>query len=404
VKSSRRALIFLVLATLLALFVIDKLPGGRTGHPTAATHGPTKPHGQSPTAVPKGTPLDDDWHGDGRSVTFAFGGDVNFPSGSTLGTRLADNPATALGPGVPELLSGADLSMVNFESALTNGSCPQPQPKSYVFSAPGAAVTAFKSAGVTLVTEANNHGEDCGPDGLQMSLAIRSQTGYNILGIGQNSSEAFTPYRTTINGQHIVIVVATQVIDSDLQTLWTATDSQAGLASAYDVNYLVAAVEAARRTADTVVVFLHWGVEMQNCPDPLQEPLANILVKAGADIVVGSHAHVLLGGGYLGSAYVDYGLGNLAFYNDPPPTNQSGSLVITATGRHIDNVTWRPAVIENELPVPLAGSGATTALQAWRTDRQCTDLQSAPGPSLATTATETSSPPQSQVAPLTVDS
>jgi hypothetical protein len=74
------------------------------------------------------------------------------------------------------------------------------------------------------------------------------------------------------------------------------------------------------------------------------------LVQAGADVVVGSHAHVLLGGGYLGSAYVDYGLGHFAFYNTPAPTNQSGSLVITATGRHIDGVTWRPAVIEGNFP------------------------------------------------------
>ena len=38
--------------------------------------------------------------------------------------------------------------------------------------------------------------------------------------------------------------------------------------------------------------------------------------KAGADIVIGSNAHVLLGAGYLGSAYVDYGLGNFAFYDN----------------------------------------------------------------------------------------
>ena len=98
-----------------------------------------------------------------------------------------------------------------------------------------------------------------------------------------------------------------------------------------------------------MIVYLHWGTELQDCPNPLQEPLAQLLVKAGADIVVGTHAHVLLGGGYLGSAYVDYGLGNFAFYDNSPPENASGSLVITATGRHIDSVRWRPAVIEDDL-------------------------------------------------------
>ena len=60
------------------------------------------------------------------------------------------------------------------------------------------------------------------------------------------------------------------------------------------------------------------------CPNPQQEPLAQQLVKAGADIVVGTGAHVLLGGGYLGSAYVDYGLGNFAFYDDTAPETDSG--------------------------------------------------------------------------------
>jgi hypothetical protein len=333
----------------------------------------------------------------------AFGGDVNFPSGSTLGDRLADDPATALGTGVPALLSGVNLSMVNLETALTNGTCPDPQPKTYDFYAPDSAITALQSAGVSLVTEANNHGEDCGPAGLQMALSARTQSGYTVLGIGQTAAQAFTPYQVTIDGEHIGIIAATQVIDDNLQDTWTATATQPGLASAYDVSDLVSAVESARAVDDTVVVFLHWGVELDACPDPLQEPLAGELVRAGADIVIGSHAHVLLGGGYLGSAYVDYGLGNFAFYNTPAPTNQSGSLVITATGRHIDSVTWRPALIENELPVPLSGAAATEALEDWTNARTCTDLTPAAGAPVASTATETSPAPAAVAQQLSQD-
>ena len=58
--------------------------------------------------------------------------------------------------------------------------------------------------------------------------------------------------------------------------------------------------------------------------DPQQEPLAEPLVRAGADVVIGSNAYVLLGGGYLGWAYVDYGLGNFAFYDDSPPETEAG--------------------------------------------------------------------------------
>jgi poly-gamma-glutamate synthesis protein (capsule biosynthesis protein) len=293
--------------------------------------------------------------------------------------------------------------MVNLETAVTDGTCPDPQPKTYDFYAPSSALTALRSAGVGLTTEANNHGEDCGQPGLQMALSARAQSGYPVLGIGQTVTQAFAPYQTVIDGEHVGIIAATQVIDSDLQTAWTATATQPGLASAYDVADLVSTVEAARKVDDTVVVFLHWGVELDACPDPLQEPLANELVKAGADIVIGSHAHVLLGGGYLGSAYVDYGLGNFAFYNTPSPTDQSGSLIIEATGRHIDSVNWRPALIENELPVPLTGTDATEALQSWAGDRACTDLAATPRTSLATAGTETSPAPPAVAQQLSED-
>jgi len=391
------------LLVLLALIAGLWLSVGR-GHTGTAAPPPRPHHHHRVPPTPRTNPrLDPDWEGDGKPVTMAFGGDVNFPSGSTLGDRLADDPATALGPGVPSLLSGVDLSMVNLETALTDGTCPDPQPKTYDFDAPASAITALQSAGVSLVTEANNHGEDCGQAGLQMALSARAQSRYTILGIGQNAAQAFTPSQVTIDGEHIGIIAATQVIDDDLQTAWTATTTQPGLASAYDVSGLVSAVEAARQVDDTVVVFLHWGVELDACPDPLQEPLANELVRAGADIVIGSHAHVLLGGGYLGSAYVDYGLGNFAFYNAPPPTDQSGSLVITATGRHIDGVTWRPALIEDELPVPLSGAAATAALANWTNARTCTDLTPGAGAPVASVATETSPAPPAVVQQLSQD-
>jgi hypothetical protein len=395
-----RVLALLVLLALIAGLWLSLGPGG---HGTAAPP-PHRHPGHRAIFTHKTNPrLDPDWEGNGKAVTMAFGGDVNFPSGSTLGDRLADDPATALGTGVPALLSGVNLSMVNLETALTDGTCPDPQPKTYNFYAPASAITALQSAGVSLVTEANNHGEDCGPAGLQMALTARAQSRYTILGIGQTAAQAFTPYQVTIDGQHIGIIAATQVIDDDLQDTWTATATQPGLASAYAVSDLVSTVEAARKVDDTVVVFLHWGVELDACPDPLQEPLANELVRAGADIVIGSHAHVLLGGGYLGSAYVDYGLGNFAFYNAPPPTDQSGSLVITVTGRHIDGVTWRPALIENELPVPLSGAAATAALQNWANARTCTDLTPAASAPVASTATETSPAPPAVAQQLSVD-
>ncbi len=157
----------------LALLTAEHLTSA-SAKPRHIARPTTHPAPVTPPAKPN--TLDPDWDGDGQPVTFAFGGDVHFPAGSNLGDRLAADPATALGPTVPFLMAGADLSMVNMESALTDGTCPDPQPKQYVFYAPSTAISAFQHAGITLITETNNHGEDCGPAGLEMALQARAQS------------------------------------------------------------------------------------------------------------------------------------------------------------------------------------------------------------------------------------
>jgi poly-gamma-glutamate synthesis protein (capsule biosynthesis protein) len=103
------------------------------------------------------------------------------------------------------------------------------------------------------------------------------------------------------------------------------------------------------------------------------------LVAAGADVVVGSHAHVVLGGGWRGSAYVDYGLGNFVFYSSSGPTAESGVLELTVEGRAVTNARWRPATLSGGVPVPLTGSSAAAARRHWVDLRSCTGLAGRPG-------------------------
>ena len=279
--------------------------------------------------------------------------------------------------------------MVNLETAVTDGTCPEPQNKPYIFDAPASAVTALKSATVSVATEANDHGMDCGAQGLSQNLTIASQASYPIIGIGNTAAQAFAPYRVTINGQRVAIITATQVIADNLVSTWTASSTQPGVASAIDPTQLVREVQQVRRSADTVIVYVHWGTETQACPNPQQEPLAQQLIKAGADIVIGSGTHVLLGAGYLGGAYVDYGLGNLAFYDDTAPETDSGTLIVTAQGRHITGAVWRPATILDGVPQPLTGAPATAAVASWNAARSCTNLSPTPTTTLATMRGET---------------
>jgi poly-gamma-glutamate synthesis protein (capsule biosynthesis protein) len=240
-----------------------------------------------------------------------------------------------------------------------------------------------------LISQANDHAVDCGQTGLAQGLAAAASANFPVVGAGADAAQAFAPYRTTIDGQRIAVLAATQVIAANLTTTWTATSSQGGVAAALDPTQLIEAVQAARRTSDTVVVYLDWGTETVACPNPQQEPLAEQLVKAGADIVVGTGAHVLLGAGYLGSAYVDYGMGNLAFYDDTAPETDSGVLLITVEGRHILGSTFRPATILAGLPQPLTGTPAADAIQSWLAARSCTNLSATPTATQASEKGET---------------
>jgi poly-gamma-glutamate capsule biosynthesis protein CapA/YwtB (metallophosphatase superfamily) len=370
---------------LLLLIYFAFFSGGSSTPPKP----PAPTHHATATAehFPKHSPLNPDWTGNGKTITLGFGGDVHFAG--DVGTSLAEKPATALGTGVPTLFDGTQLKLVNLETAVTNGTCPEPQSKPYIFDAPASAVTALKSATVTVATEANDHGMDCGAEGLSQNLTIATQNNFPIIGIGNTAAQAFAPYRVTIDGQRVAIIAATQVIADNLINTWTASATQPGVASAIDPTELVREVQQVRRTADTVIVYVHWGTETQACPSPQQEPLAQELVKAGADIVIGSGAHVLLGGGYLGKAFVDYGLGNLAFYDDTAPETDSGTLVLTAQGRRITSAVWRPATILDGVPQPLTGTPATAAVQSWNAARSCTDLAATPSTSLTTMRGET---------------
>lgn len=308
--------------------------------------------------------------GSGRAVTFAFGGDVHFES--PIREHLARSPASVLAP-VAQVLRRADIAMVNLETAVTNRGTPAT--KAYVFRAPRSAFAALRAGGVDVTTVANNHGMDFGRTGLADTLAAGRRAGIPVVGAGRNGGQAYAPHRVTVKGQRIAIIGATQVLDDHLISAWTAGPGKMGLASAKDEPRLLRAVREARRTSDTVVVYLHWGLELSSCPTGFQTSLARKLVNAGADVIVGSHAHVLLGAGRLKKAFVAYGLGNFVFYAFREITSRTGVLEVTVTGRRIDRYRWVPARISGGIPHPLSGNRRKQAEASWRSLRSCTDLR-----------------------------
>jgi poly-gamma-glutamate synthesis protein (capsule biosynthesis protein) len=319
-------------------------------------------------------PPPDPFLGNGEAVTIAFAGDTSFDG--QMGARLDADPATAIGP-FTDVLAAADLAVGNLETAI--GTTGTPEDKEFTFLAPPVAVDAMRAGGFDAVSMANNHGRDFGPDALAESLAVRAaQPDGLLIGIGADDTDAFKPFRATVRGQRIAVIAATQVIDTELVASWTAGPGQPGLASAKDVDRLATAVREARATSDTVVVFLHWGVELETCPNRSQQSLAQALADAGADIVIGGHAHRLQGAGFLGRAFVGYGLGNFDFYANGAEAERTGVVRVTITGRRVDAYDFVPGRIRGALATPLDGPAADDAVAAWNALRDCTGLTAAP--------------------------
>jgi len=356
---------------------------------SGATDPPPAPVGRSNAATPASpaSPASPAKKGPGTStvaptgsrqpVTIAFAGDVHFAG--QLASRLTD-PGTAMGP-LTARLAEADLSMVNLETAVTTRGAPQS--KQFVFRAPPVVFRALADAGIDVATMANNHGMDYGPVSVPDALAAAAAARFPVIGIGADADQAYAPWIVTVKGQRIAFLAATAVLDDALATSWSAGPGKPGLATALDGNNaaIVAAVTAVRPHVDTVVVNLHYGSDLTACPTVIQRKLAGDLVEAGADIIVGQHAHIVLGGGYRGSSYVDYGMGNFEFYvSGGGVTAETGVLSLTVNGRSISNPQWFPGQIVSGLPTPLSGTAAAAGNMHWEGLRGCTGLTATPTP------------------------
>ncbi len=304
------------------------------------------------------------------SVTLAFAGDVHF-AGRTA--RLLSDPATAFGP-VAAVLRAADFTAVNLETSVTSRGAPQP--KTYHFRTGPAAFTALRDAGVDLVTMANNHVLDYGLTGLADTLAAARGARFPYVGIGADAAAAWAPYVTTVKGMKIAIVGVSQV--AELASSWVATASRPGEANAIDLARTLAAVRTARRLAPTVIVFMHWGTEGEACPDPGQLSLARKLAAAGAGIIIGAHAHMLQGSGWLGRTFVAYGLGNFLWWENSYST-ATGVLELTVHPHAPLTARFIPAVVSGTgQPLVDRGAAARQAVAHYDSLRTCAGLAAQP--------------------------
>jgi poly-gamma-glutamate synthesis protein (capsule biosynthesis protein) len=360
-ETTRRRAASLALAALL-LPLLPACTGG--GAPT----GVTAPTGGAPAN--SGEPAAEPSPSGPAEFTLQFAGDVHF----TERTRtLLNHPGTAFGP-ISDVLKDADVTMVNLETAVTGRGTPEP--KTFHFRAPDSAYLALAAAGVDVVTVGNNHALDYGREGLEDTLDSAQAAGMPTVGAGRNTTEAYAPWITKVKGVKIAFIGMSQI--AELSARWAPTATRPGVAMAFDRARAVAAVKAAKKKADIVVVYMHWGYEGVECPNSQQKSFASTLAEAGATLIVGVHSHLLQGGGWLGKTYVQYGMGNFLWWRDDAWSNDTGVLKVTFHGTSIKKTELIPAVISHKTgqPLPVTGKEATRVSKKYAALQRCTGLAS----------------------------
>lgn len=247
-----------------------------------------------------------------------------------------DSDFSAMLAEVKDILAGADLTVANVDGVFL-GNEKQAYSGYPAFNTPPALLKALKEAGVDMLTMANNHSLDYWYDGLKTSLTRVEEAGLISIGAARSQAEKDEARVLEIGGIQLGFLNYTDSLNM--------MDKRANLdpnALVYGVNLVskadfAADVRALREAgAEFILCFIHWGTEYRlNTPSTRQVNLAQSLVKAGVDVIVGGHPHVpervdwLEGVNQFGDAqrtFCVYSLGN--FLSGQRTSGRDGGVVL----------------------------------------------------------------------------
>lgn len=213
---------------------------------------------------------------------------------------------------VKPLLNRADLMLGNLETTFGGSSLPYsgyPQ-----FNCPDAYAYAIAQAGFDFLVTANNHANDTGEKGILRTDSVLDAAGIGHTGTFHSQADHDSIRILDVKGIRIAVLAYTFSTNG--------LDIPAG--KPFLVNYIDSAaifsdIRSARAArADLVLVFFHFGEEYHREPTGYQKEYVQYAIDCGADIVLGSHPHVIepaffyktASGARLDSGFAIYSMGN----------------------------------------------------------------------------------------------
>lgn len=224
-----------------------------------------------------------------------------------LGILLDDKRFSEVFPkDLRDIIQKVDFSFVNFESPIAEENF-KPIPKCGPnLRCSKEAVAAVKYAGFTGVTMANNHILDYGAKGLHKSVEYCRKQGLDVVGVGNNLTEAGEVLYLEKDGKRLAIINCCE------HEFSIATDTEAGANPLNPIRQFYA-IQEAKSNADYILVIVHGGHEHYQLPSPRMQETYRFFIDAGADVVVNHHQHCYSGYEIHNGKPIFYGLGNFCF-------------------------------------------------------------------------------------------
>jgi poly-gamma-glutamate synthesis protein (capsule biosynthesis protein) len=211
------------------------------------------------------------------------------------------------------VLGTCGLVLGNLEAAATRGGTRTA--KTYTFRFNPEALGVLRLAGFSYFSLANNHTFDFGRQGFLDTLENLSRWGIATSGAGRSEQEAARPFAGSVGGAEVrVLSFGAYPVDRtgfDGRAVARAAGEAPGTLWLDDVGLAAARSAFSTRTFDIALV--HGGQEWSTLPLAEQRRRYRNLVDAGADMVLGSHPHVLQGMEVYAGRLIAYSLGNFLF-------------------------------------------------------------------------------------------
>jgi poly-gamma-glutamate synthesis protein (capsule biosynthesis protein) len=224
---------------------------------------------------------------------------------------------------IVDIMKSSDIMVANNEFTVSNRGSKLPN-KYYTFRAKPERLSIYDEMGVDIVSIANNHVYDYGEDAFLDMLGHLKEYDMPYVGGGKNIDEATRPYYFVANGYKIAFIAATRAEKYILTP--EATETSSGVFRAYDPTLLLNTISDVKKTSDFVIVLMHWGREDSHELEQVQIDTGKMYIDAGADLLVGSHAHVLQGMEFYNGKLIAHNLGDFIFNRE---TKDTGILSVT---------------------------------------------------------------------------